>query len=348
MNACAAASRCPADTSDSCRRDARARPGGHGGARRSVAARGVPRAECSSSRTGRLLGVMEPRLTEHRPTWLCPDAASRERLLDMDERLRRPRAAALGLLGFGVVVGDPVPRVGAARAAGAARSLALLGRAGSPGVPSAPEYGLAVSWAFTQVVIATAVGLTGGPESYVLSWLVVPLVTLPGALRRARRRGRRGLHRAAGRGRRLRRSRDAAAPTGVRHGATLLMLAGVAILSSALMRSDLEHRTEAVVDDLTGMLNRRALEQRLEELRRAGGGRRPADRGHRRRHRSLQARQRRARPRARRRRARRGRVPAALTAARVRPRVPRRRRGVPRAAARGGRRRSPHARRRAA
>ena len=44
------------------------------------------------------------------------------------------------------------------------------------------------------------------------------------------------------------------------------MLAGVAILSSALMRSDLEHRTEAVVDDLTGMLNRRALEQRLEEL----------------------------------------------------------------------------------
>ena len=33
------------------------------------------------------------------------------------------------------------------------------------------------------------------------------------------------------------------------------------------MRSDVEHRTEAVVDDLTGLLNRRALDQRLEELR---------------------------------------------------------------------------------
>ena len=32
------------------------------------------------------------------------------------------------------------------------------------------------------------------------------------------------------------------------------------------MRSDVDHRTEAVIDGLTGMLNRRALDQRLREL----------------------------------------------------------------------------------
>jgi diguanylate cyclase (GGDEF)-like protein len=38
------------------------------------------------------------------------------------------------------------------------------------------------------------------------------------------------------------------------------------VLSTALMRSDVDHRTEAVIDGLTGMLNRRALDQRLHEL----------------------------------------------------------------------------------
>jgi diguanylate cyclase (GGDEF)-like protein len=40
----------------------------------------------------------------------------------------------------------------------------------------------------------------------------------------------------------------------------------VAMLSTALMRSDLEHRSEAVIDPLTGMLNRNALSSRVAEL----------------------------------------------------------------------------------
>src|SRR5688572_22775506 len=46
----------------------------------------------------------------HRPTWLCPDAASRERLLDMDERLKRPRAVAFALIAVGI--GAAVPLIG--------------------------------------------------------------------------------------------------------------------------------------------------------------------------------------------------------------------------------------------
>jgi diguanylate cyclase (GGDEF)-like protein len=40
----------------------------------------------------------------------------------------------------------------------------------------------------------------------------------------------------------------------------------VAILSTALMRSDVVHRSEAVIDPLTGMLNRNSLKDRTTEL----------------------------------------------------------------------------------
>jgi diguanylate cyclase (GGDEF)-like protein len=44
------------------------------------------------------------------------------------------------------------------------------------------------------------------------------------------------------------------------------LILSVAILSTALMRSDVEHREEAVIDPLTGMLNRNALTGRVSEL----------------------------------------------------------------------------------
>jgi diguanylate cyclase (GGDEF)-like protein len=57
----------------------------------------------------------------------------------------------------------------------------------------------------------------------------------------------------------------------VAHNPTLLvapatLVVTVAMLSTALMRSDLEHRSEAVIDPLTGMLNRNALSSRVGEL----------------------------------------------------------------------------------
>jgi diguanylate cyclase (GGDEF)-like protein len=46
----------------------------------------------------------------------------------------------------------------------------------------------------------------------------------------------------------------------------LALAAAVAILSTALMRSDVTHRSEAVIDPLTGMLNRNSLKDRTVEL----------------------------------------------------------------------------------
>jgi diguanylate cyclase (GGDEF)-like protein len=44
------------------------------------------------------------------------------------------------------------------------------------------------------------------------------------------------------------------------------LVVAVGMLSTALMRSDMEHRSEAVIDPLTGMLNRKALAARVSEL----------------------------------------------------------------------------------
>ena len=46
----------------------------------------------------------------------------------------------------------------------------------------------------------------------------------------------------------------------------MTLVFAVTIFSIALMQSDIEHRSEAVIDQLTGMLNRKALEVRTQEL----------------------------------------------------------------------------------
>ena len=48
--------------------------------------------------------------------------------------------------------------------------------------------------------------------------------------------------------------------------APLTLVVCTAILSTALMRSDVHHRSETVIDPLTGMLNRKALATRVAEL----------------------------------------------------------------------------------
>jgi diguanylate cyclase (GGDEF)-like protein len=201
----------------------------------------------------------------HRPTWLCPDAASRDRLLDMDERLKRPRAVAFALIAIGV--GAAVPLIG--WWGFGLLVVAVLGFRLAQGIAErirAPEHALFASWVISELVIAGSVAVTGGITSYTASWLLVPLVTLPA------RFGSRGV--GAGVGFigvlvvAIAIAVDPSQPLPPVYAlfALLTTLTAVAVLSTALMRSDVDHRTEAVIDGLTGMLNRRALDQRLQEL----------------------------------------------------------------------------------
>src|SRR3712207_2528230 len=107
-------------------------------------------------------------------TWLCPDAAARERLLDMDERIQRPRAIAFGLLGLilvasvGVLGWLPI----------ALMAILIVAFSAASNLQSRiarPEYAIAFSWVLAQTFIAMMVGLTGGLLSYGVLWLLIPL-----------------------------------------------------------------------------------------------------------------------------------------------------------------------------
>jgi diguanylate cyclase (GGDEF)-like protein len=197
-------------------------------------------------------------------SWLCRRDTDRERLLDMDRRLRPVRRAALAVLGLALIAGGPwlgywtlVPLVAAAAIFASADSL-------TPKVER-PEYVMFAAWVGSELVIAASVALTETPGE-TLSWLAIPVITL------SARFSIRGV--IAGVAVAL--TLICAVAFGVDAGAVIdyppLVLApaalviAVGILSTALMRSDVEHREEAIIDQLTGMLNRKALGTRTREL----------------------------------------------------------------------------------
>jgi diguanylate cyclase (GGDEF)-like protein len=189
----------------------------------------------------------------------------RTRLLDMEERIRPVRAAAMGILAVALLIAAPtfglwtlVPLIFAA----------VLFEIADRYLPKTerPEYVLFAAWAGSIVTIGAAVALTGGPISATLCWLALPVVTL------SARFSLRGVY--VGVGFALAMvlivgfGADAQAvidePTLVVAPAALVL--AIAALSTALMSSDLEHRGKAVMDPLTGMLNRKALDDRALEI----------------------------------------------------------------------------------
>jgi diguanylate cyclase (GGDEF)-like protein len=207
---------------------------------------------------------MEPKL-DHARSWLCPEPGDRERLLDMDRRLRRARTGAMAFLGVAVFVCGPwvgwetVPVL---------LLLALAWRVLARRVPHSkkPEWPLAAGWVLSCVAIGVGVLMTGDADSPAKSWMLVPAVALPA---RFHRRGLyAGMVVCLGV---LAIVTIGVDPQHVRHAPqefifpAALILASVA-LSMALRDAELQHRNEAVIDQLTGMLNRKALESRGAEL----------------------------------------------------------------------------------
>ena len=129
-----------------------------------------------------------------------------------------------------------------------------------------PEYAYAAAWVNAQGMIAISSSLTGGPHSPVLPWLAIPVVSL--AARFTTRGSAAGVA--------LTLLFLCAATLGVDAAAVVdapqtvlfpaVVIVSIALLGSALMHSDVAHRSAAVIDPLTQMLNRSALSTRLAEL----------------------------------------------------------------------------------
>ena len=183
----------------------------------------------------------------------------------MEQRLKPVRAWAMGILALSLVASGPwlgwwtiFPLIFAAVGFVLVdKNLARFAK---------PEWWLAGAWVFAQVMIAASVALTGGPESPAVAWLVIPVVTLSarfdirGVIAGVALTGMLMIAVTVGR------APELVWSSPDRIFAPIVLLVAVAILSTALMQSDLHHRTESVIDTLTGMLNRRALEARVAEL----------------------------------------------------------------------------------
>jgi diguanylate cyclase (GGDEF)-like protein len=194
------------------------------------------------------------------------EEARRERLLDMEERVKRYRLACFGILALALAVGGgdevgywwiPLLALGLAGFAVADRFMRT-----SPH----PALWVAGAWAALPALLLGSVLVTGGATSPALVWFALPAVTLGFRFE----------------------------PRGMVIGTLYVMamfligaivpdpqaaweerqeviaiaalVISTVILSGALVESDRAHRRRSTLDPLTGLFNRNALEQRLAEL----------------------------------------------------------------------------------
>ena len=198
-------------------------------------------------------------------TWLCPTERDRERLVDMSARVKKARSISAVSLGTALAVSAPwvgywplilLVLVGA--------NLAVIeGRLANA---RRPEYVAAASMFFLQAVIGVGIAMTGGPESPMVAWIVVPTAVVAARFRRhvvfafaASAVVVAGI------------VVIAPDPQGFLDNpvpliATIGLLISLVAVTLALMNAEIQHRHDAVLDPLTGLLNRKALDSRFKEL----------------------------------------------------------------------------------
>lgn len=211
-------------------------------------------------------GVLGPANPDATPvTWLISDVMDRERMLDMDRLVAPVRQRSFLVIAVALLLCGPWLgwwTIAPLLVAGVLFRIAD----GALERMRHPEYLLFAAWAGSQLMIAMSVALTGGPKSPAMAWFAIPIVTL------SARFPVRGVIL----GLAVTVVMMVAVAFGVDAHAVLVkppllimplgLTVAVAILSTALMRSDVLHRSEAVIDPLTGMLNRNSLKDRTYEL----------------------------------------------------------------------------------
>jgi diguanylate cyclase (GGDEF)-like protein len=197
--------------------------------------------------------------------WIFGENLDRERLLDMDQRIAPVRRNSLIVMGVALLASAPWTGWWTVLPLAVAAALFVLAQ--RRGVRSKrPEYPILGAWVASEVILAAAVAIAGGPKTVPLGLFVIPIVTLPS--RFSDRVVKLGAGLAVILINAVAFGTDAHAvvanPTLVI--APSVTVIAVAMLLVALMRSDIEHRDECVIDQLTGLLNRKALATRSDEL----------------------------------------------------------------------------------
>jgi diguanylate cyclase (GGDEF)-like protein len=197
--------------------------------------------------------------------WLCPTPAHRARVVEANARIGKARIVIVGAIGVGVLAGAPwngwwtlllfIPA--GAHLVSMDRWMRRSAR------PELVAFGTLVSM---LVVLAIAAIGTGGPASPVLPWmaLIPAMATL--RFRFEVCVALSGLAVLAITGVALGTDAALAMDDPVPVIAALVMVANIVGVCVALMWGELEHRDRAVLDPLTGLLNRASLSSRAAEI----------------------------------------------------------------------------------
>jgi diguanylate cyclase (GGDEF)-like protein len=198
-------------------------------------------------------------------TWLCPTERDRERLVDMSARVKTARTISAASLGTAAIASAPwlgwAP-LGLLAFVGA--NLAII--EGRLAAARRPEYVAAASMFFLQCVIAGGVGLTGGPTSPLIAWIVVPTAVVAARFRRHVVIAFAVSAVVIAVGPVVASDPGAFLDNPVPVFATLGLLVSIVAVTMALMNAEIQHREDSVLDPLTGLLNRKALDSRFREL----------------------------------------------------------------------------------
>jgi diguanylate cyclase (GGDEF)-like protein len=198
-------------------------------------------------------------------SWLCPTELDRSRVVDASDRVRVIRRVGSGAVGVALVLS--APWIG-----WWTLSLMVLSALNFMNVErrihtsAHPERVSVFAIVVTMLLLAGGIALSGGPRSPMLPWLV-----LPAGMVAARFRPQVVIAGLA-----LTTLMILAVTVGVHPGSTvadpvpvitvLALLVGVVAIVSALQAAELHHRDEAILDQLTGLLNRHALLPRFTEI----------------------------------------------------------------------------------
>lgn len=198
-------------------------------------------------------------------SWLCPTELDRGRVVDANERVRNIRLVAIAAIGVALLAS--VPWVGwwvlIPFAITAVNLVTMERRLTHNARPERVSMGATVT---TLLTIAIGVVLSGGPKSPALPWLV-----LPAGIVAARFRPQVVIAGLIATVAVILLCTLAVAPGATIHDpvnvmATLALLGGMVSIVWALQAAELHHRGEAILDPLTGLLNRHALLPRFIEV----------------------------------------------------------------------------------
>ncbi len=199
-------------------------------------------------------------------SWLCPTELDQRRAIDTSDRVRRARRVAALCVGVTILVLAPilswwlVPLFALAVVNVTTVDIEMRRS-------DRPERASARALLGTALIVAVGAALTGGPESPIL-----PLIVLPVAMTAARF-GQHVVVAAV--------SVAMALVVGVGLGVdahalfahpaltliTLTLIICLAAITVAIQGAEMQHREESILDPLTGLLNRKSLVPRFEELR---------------------------------------------------------------------------------